>query len=270
MLAWLEKQSEQNPIDYPVAHAEMEPERWKQACKAACCDRNYRSHHGLTETRDDYFVDGVHWADEHPKQNPADKVEPKFKVGDWITDGEYTWKVTDIKPLDYILQSQNGDTADDTISYVDEYLRLWTIQDAKDGDVLVDEDDNIGIFQECKDIYWDSYIYLGCDGKLRGFCMGGAHIQNDTKPATKEQRDILFQKIKEAGYEWDTKKKELKNIEQKPTWSEEDEKMLHNTLSTIRYALSIPIDKEDDLCFVGSSIISWLKSLKERMKGGEK
>ena len=31
-------------------------------------------------------------------------------------------------------------------------------------------------------------------------------------PATKEQRDFLFQKMHEAGYEWDADKKELKSI----------------------------------------------------------
>lgn len=35
-------------------------------------------------------------------------------------------------------------------------------------------------------------------------------------PATKEQCDLLFQKMKEAGYEWDTEKKELKMIEHNP------------------------------------------------------
>jgi hypothetical protein len=49
----------------------MSVERWKKACEAACCDSNYRSHYGLTETRDDYFVDGVQWADEHPKEEPV-------------------------------------------------------------------------------------------------------------------------------------------------------------------------------------------------------
>ena len=34
----------------------------------------------------------------------------------------------------------------------------------------------------------------------------------DVKPATKEQRDLLFSKMKEAGYEWDSEKKELKMI----------------------------------------------------------
>ena len=35
---------------------------------------------------------------------------------------------------------------------------------------------------------------------------------NQLKPATKEQRDLLFSKMKEAGYEWDAEKKELKKI----------------------------------------------------------
>ena len=34
----------------------------------------------------------------------------------------------------------------------------------------------------------------------------------DVQPATKEQRDLLFSKMKEAGYEWDADKKELKKI----------------------------------------------------------
>ena len=36
------------------------------------------------------------------------------------------------------------------------------------------------------------------------------------KPATKIQRDLLFQKMKEAGYEWNAEKKELKEIEDEP------------------------------------------------------
>ena len=52
-------------------------------------------------------------------------------------------------------------------------------------------------------MYWYSYIYLGCDGQLRGFSMGGSHEQTDTHHATKEQRDLLIQKINDAGYEWD-------------------------------------------------------------------
>lgn len=49
-------------------NGDMPVERWKQAVKAASNQRNYRSSNGLTETKDDYFVDGVQWADEHPKE----------------------------------------------------------------------------------------------------------------------------------------------------------------------------------------------------------
>ena len=36
----------------------MAVERWKQACKAGSNQNNYRRERGLTETRDDFFVDG--------------------------------------------------------------------------------------------------------------------------------------------------------------------------------------------------------------------
>ena len=38
----------------------------------------------------------------------------------------------------------------------------------------------------------------------------------EIKPATKEQRDLLFQKMEESGYQWDAEKYELKKIVQKP------------------------------------------------------
>ena len=44
----------------------MPIERWKEACEAASCQANYRKSKGRIETCDDYFVDGVQWADEHP------------------------------------------------------------------------------------------------------------------------------------------------------------------------------------------------------------
>ena len=78
--------------------------------------------------------------------------------------------------------------------------------------MLVDKDNNIGIFQKFEGIYWYSYIYLGCDGELRGFSIGGSHKQTDVHPATKEQRDLLFQKIKEAGYHWNSKTKTLEKL----------------------------------------------------------
>lgn len=61
----------EEPISNPTPNERMSKDRFAEACKAACSDRNYRSHYGLTETRDDYFVDGVQWADEHPIKEPV-------------------------------------------------------------------------------------------------------------------------------------------------------------------------------------------------------
>ena len=52
-------------------NGDMPIDRWKQAVEAASNQKNYRSSKGFTETRDDYFVDGVQWADEHPKEMPV-------------------------------------------------------------------------------------------------------------------------------------------------------------------------------------------------------
>jgi len=60
--------------------------------------------------------------------------------------------------------------------------------------------------------------------------------------------------MKEAGYEWDSEKKELKKIEQKPTWSEEDENLFNKCLIDIQI-----VDSDDTLKI-------WLKSLKDRIQ----
>lgn len=75
----------------------------------------------------------------------------------------------------------------------------------------------------------------------------------------------LFQKMKEAGYEWDAEQKELKKIEQTPMWSEEDEVRLTSTIQKLEYAKSLDAYNE----YGKDSIIKnidWLKSLKERIR----
>lgn len=141
-------------------------------------------------------------------------VEPKFKVGDWIISSVLgTARIIGVNDSnEYKLEYIDSKQKFSSIDYVNYAYDKWTIQDAKDGDVLADEDNNIGIFQECEGMYWYSYTYLGCDGQLRGFSMGGSHEQTDTHPATKEQRDLLFQKIKEAGYKWNYETKTLEKL----------------------------------------------------------
>ena len=187
LLTWLEKQGEQKPN---YCHHEVDLSECSEEYRKAYYDgwNNCNQQHAQLEA-------------EH---KPADKVEPKFKVGDWITNGEYTWKVTDIKPLDYILQSPNGDIVDDTILYVDEHFHLWTIQDAKDGDVLVSGQITI-LFKKFEEYSDFNFViaYAGIDvrGELQ-ITDGHWLISNDAKLATKEQRDQLEKAILKAGYKW--------------------------------------------------------------------
>ena len=169
-------------------------------------------------------VDGDNWAHYHyeDEQNPIDKSEPKIKVGDWI--------VTDRNDIVQIKAFNNSYYTIDNgtyfyIRYVDNYCHLWTIKDAKDGDVVVDKSDGtIGIFQSighhpdggsCND---PSYCFLHCrydDGYFfDDFENGNIMNSDDVIPATKEQCDLLFQKMEKAGYQWDGEKKKLKKIEE--------------------------------------------------------
>ena len=203
------------------------------------------------------YKDICTWLEKQGEQKPADKVEPKFKEGNWITNGNYTWKIVEVKPLDYILQSQDGNIVDDTISHVDEQFHSFTIEDAKDGDVLYFNDDTIVIF---KDLYNSSTFHSYCHIEDGIFDISKDEMPDwwegkGFQPAIKEQRDILFQKMKEAGYEWDAEKKELRKIEHNPVeWSEEDEQYLNN-------AINACLNEYGDI----SDTAIWLKSLKERV-----
>ena len=147
----------------------------------------------------------------------VDEVKPKFHEGEWITNGNYTWKIVEVKPLDYILQSQDGNIVDDTISHVDEQFHSFTIEDAKNGDVLVSRFDIPFIYNGN---YNSDYLGAYCGITTGGdFNVGTEKCQwsrnKNIHPATKEQRDLLFEKMKEAGYEWNDEKKELKKVEPK-------------------------------------------------------
>jgi hypothetical protein len=82
---------------------------------------------------------------------------------------------------------------------------LWTVQDAKDGDVLM---------SRSPFIYGKQCPYGGLNWYTNKFIKASNFIFTDSPvhPATKEQRDLLFQKMKEAGYEWDADTKKLTKL----------------------------------------------------------
>lgn len=154
------------------------------------------------------------WNEFLDEQKTVDKVESIFEVGNWIVNNQSKYTFL-IKRGGSRFQAENTDG--DIYSFYllpngEEEYHLWTIEDAKDGDVLVDEDNNIGIYKEIEGLCWHSYIYLGCDNRLYGFSNGGSHIQSNTKPATKEQRDTLMKAMADAKYTFDFDKKELRKL----------------------------------------------------------
>lgn len=144
---------------------------------------------------------------------------PKFHEGDWI--------MID-KPCKIISINDNGhyivQYCDDekthllTKRFCESHFHLWTIQDAKDGDVLFHSDsasNGIFKFKEISQRGTTQKVICYCDYDSEdGFCLGENHTccWADSKilhPATKEQCDILFQKTIEAGYEWNADTKTL-------------------------------------------------------------
>ena len=150
---------------------------------------------------------------------PIDKVEPKFKVGDWVVIENIVYRIDNISRI-YLILSTIDRTVPINYKYIqhnDNKIHLWTIKDAKEGDVLVSginqpfiyngkfTEDTVGAYCGI-DINYDFvtkkyYSPENWDENWTG--------NNNIRPATKEQRNFLFRKMKEAGYEWNKEKKKL-------------------------------------------------------------
>ena len=193
---WLEKQGEQKPYGQRKECLDCQF-NYAGECKGSCVMKR-------------------------SEQKPTDKVGPKFKVGDWVTNDYCAGKVIELTNDAYLLDTGQG------IPFSCEHnVHLWTIQDAKDGDVLVcpplgyASGEQVFIFKginsrdyvdNCIEYY--CCIYEGVFYENINAYMGTT--STPLYPATKEQRDILFTKMREAGYVWDSEEKELKKIEDEP------------------------------------------------------
>lgn len=192
----------------------------------------------------------------------APKEEPKFKVGDWVVyecgEDSATLQIKNIVDRTYEF------TDDSTLNVVDEdTLRLWSIKDAKDGDVLYSLDSYQPFIYKERKPFEQATAHCGINkyGKFFVWNTKDCIITLDKYiPATKEQRELLFKKMKEAGYKWDADKKELDKVEKKQEWSEEDKKMYRMCIDAVEYYHT----PEDE-----SVVRDWLKSLKDRVKGKE-
>lgn len=286
ILAWLEKQGEQHP-KFRIGDT-IEKKSTGDIVTISEIDLKNREYR-LSNTGFIPFKYENLW--KLVEQKPTDKVKPKFHEGDWI--------LID-KPCQIISINDNGtyivrycDTEEMhllSMNFCDSHFHLWTIQNTKDGDVLYTSStasNEIFIFKGLsKEGNIECYCSYDSEDK---YCEGKYHFIGEptfmTRPATKEQRDLLFQKMKEAGYEWDAEKKELKKISQrmisaevkealydKPAWNEEDDGFLNLLLAifTTEHPNSVfstgTIPVFNGNCVTSNKIIAWLKLLKDKVQ----
>lgn len=215
---WLEKQGE--PTDNIVKRAMTEKQRvlLTETNGVANIDWNTRSLQDvklLLEQGLDYIKE----LEKQSEQKSGNKVEPKFIVGDWVMLNENhnsIYQVEEIENYHYVLRHILGGAFGEPFG-LESLMRLWTIKDAKDGDVLV-LNGEVFIYAHRKQLYSiavahcfvDSVGVFHFDGEF-GYTEKG----NSIHPATASQRNLLFAKMKEAGYEWNDSKKEIRKLHER-------------------------------------------------------
>lgn len=141
----------------------------------------------------------------------------KFKVGDWVvnTITDNVEQIIEVTSNEYVCSGIL------IVSFDNQHLlKKWTIQDAKAGDVLYTPKgcgvEGIFLIEGwkkvedtgrtlCSDIGYRVEEDEIIAGGLGAIWWEG--VIDTFYPATKEQRDLLFEKIRENGFEYDSKKK---------------------------------------------------------------
>ena len=255
-ISWLEKQGEQNK-----KHFELKAGHWYICHRAFCCradhltvkegERFMCEKDGVVKgfvikEPEKYFKEVCAPAPFEDEQNTADNVEPKFHEGEWLCENEPNNYARFIQILEIvnvqgkeryrISRDLHNDEDVAECRFIENNYHPFTIQDAKDGDLIYISTEEKGIqaiFHEYKNNTVFFHCYLCRDFEQGGYMpIGSVEL---VYPLQKEHYKRFFEKMHEAGYEWDGEKKELKKIEQKPAWSEEDENMLQNILECLRH-----------------------------------
>lgn len=140
-----------------------------------------------------------------------------FMMNDWISLNGFTYMVNGVKNGKYNLYNPNADLCDDeSIAYVDKLAHLWTIDDAKDGDILkVKGVDDCFIFNGNMEPHIGAY-----GGSVYGIF---DKAENETnwiyeyeveRPANREEREKFIGIMSDAGYLWNPSTKELRRADE--------------------------------------------------------
>lgn len=308
-IAWLEKQGEKKPSVESTEHSYITPNpeffQWIYDRLVHVNNENPNVDYMISlKERIEDMQKYAEWNEKQGEKKPINKIKPKFNVGDWVvhdmSDGRKAIRqIINMTNKSYVLDGEVFNTF--YFNDLENDYHLWTIKDAKDGDVLVSI--NPFIFKGFDDKMHPNNptAYCGID-TTNSFIISLGKEQwtnHEVYPATKKEVDFLFQKMKEAGYEWNAEKKELKKIEQelsneynkhepstyeakkwneayekgyeigyingkkeqKPTcWSEEDENMLTRCIGILGKCYMKELPNK-----VEEELI-WLKSIKNKIQ----
>ena len=121
------------------------------------------------------------------------------------------YQIKNITEKEYTLVGCDGSVITRPIQDVDRLASAFTIQDARDGNVLASPECYV-IFKEIDGLNikcYCTYHYLGFNP-----CLYRDTVQNKNAflPATKEQHDALMKAINDAGYKWNAKTKTLEEL----------------------------------------------------------
>ena len=215
-------------------------------------------------------------ASKEEKFDNANKVEPKFKVGDWLCENEPNNYARFIQILEIVNVlgkeryriSRDFHNDEDIVEFdfAEKYYHKFGIADAKDGDVLYSLDSKQPFIFKHRKKHEQAEVYCGINiyGK---FFVGNTKdciITTDKYiPATKEQRDKLLKAMTDKGWQFNFEKKELKElkkIEQNSAWSEDDERIRKTSISFLKHYADKGYENAVEC-------IDWLESLKDRIGG---
>ena len=143
----------------------------------------------------------VDWLEKQGK-NSIDKTQLRFRIDDFIISDYCIGKVVALTNDAYLLDTGIGIP----FSYENDF-HIWTIQDAKKGDVLASKNtSNILIFKKLEtNTTFSSYYNI--ERRQESSWSNECFV-----PASKEQRNKLIRAMEQAGYTFDFEKKELNKI----------------------------------------------------------
>lgn len=148
-----------------------------------------------------------------------EEIEYKFNEGDYIV-GEvgFVYKITKIDDMYHTIQVSSDYRQKWTIEDVESNFHKWTIQDAHAGDILIDiQSETPFIFKDCSDEEHPNYPVAYCGIDVSNIFKipesNRLWTNSSVRPANKEEKELLFNKLEEVGYKWNSDTLTLSKIE---------------------------------------------------------